>query len=57
MQSFFMRTAKTLIRLQADLTLRVAHMSEGTFSDVAAQMGHLIYTISIDPNSCILISV
>ena len=39
MQNFFMRTTKTLIRLadaQADLSLRWAHKSEGTFSHVAA---------------------
>ena len=38
MQTFFMQTMKTLIRLrgaQADLSLRWAHMSEGSFCFVA----------------------
>ena len=41
MQSFFMWTTKNLIRLhsaQADLSLYWVHMSEGTFSHVAAHI-------------------
>ena len=33
-----MNTVKILIRLQADLNLRWAHMSKGTFSDVRAEI-------------------
>ena len=43
MQIFFMRTTKTLIRLRGragDLSLRWAHMSEGTFSHFAT---HVLY--------------
>ena len=39
-----MRTTGTLIRLPADLSLRWVHMSEGTFSHVAANLlpnGHM----------------
>ena len=39
MQDFFMRMTKTLIRLryvQADLSLRLAHMSEDRVSHIAA---------------------
>ena len=38
MQSFFMRTRKTLVRLQADLSLRLANILEGTFFHVADQI-------------------
>ena len=40
MQLFFMRTAKTQIRLdaQADLGLRWTHLSKGTFSDILTRM-------------------
>ena len=41
MQSFFLQTTKTPVRLaQFDLSLRSAHMSEGTFAHL---MGHLLY--------------
>ena len=40
MQSFFMRTTKTdqAAQAQVDLSLCLAHISEGTFSVVATQM-------------------
>ena len=40
MQSFFMRATKTdqTVRMQFDLNLRWAHISECTFSAVVAQM-------------------
>ena len=41
MQSFFIRTTKTLVIFadeQADLSLYLAHMSEGTFSYTAVNM-------------------
>ena len=34
---FFMRTTKSD---RTDLSLRLAHMSEGTFFQVATQLGH-----------------
>ena len=46
MQSFLVRTTKTLIRLRgcaADLNLRWAHMSDGTFSPLPA---HFLWTFA-----------
>ena len=46
MQSSFVRITKTLVRLQdaqADVNLRWAHKSEGTFSHVATPMIVLIF--------------
>ena len=44
MDSFFIQTTKTdqTADAQADLSLRGAHMSRGTFSHVAVQMDLLI---------------
>ena len=49
MQIFFMRTVKTdqTAYVQADLSLRWAHMSEGTFPLVVAHLHKMIMKITL----------